>query len=109
MHYCMYYNITGDFEYFSLSSYMIGPSLWHKQYPTAKGSRQSPIDIVPHQLSHDPSLGPIVPNYDQCTSLNISNNGHSVAVEFDDSDDRSGEKKGSKYNVLHYPQRSHLH
>lgn len=72
---------------------MTGPSLWHKQYPSAKGNRQSPIDITPHQLSHDPSLGPVVLNYDQCTSINISNNGHSVLVEFDDSDDRSGEHK----------------
>lgn len=58
----------------------------------AEGTRQSPIDIDPHQASHDPNLGPIVLNYDHCTSINISNNGHSVVVEFDDSDDRSGEK-----------------
>lgn len=70
--------------------------MWHKQYPTAEGRRQSPIDIVPHEVSHDPSLDPIVLNYDQCTSINISNNGHSVAVEFEDCDDRSGERK----NVL---------
>ncbi|KAK2853916.1 hypothetical protein Q5P01_006577 [Channa striata] len=66
-----------------------GPSVWHKHYPSAKGNQQSPIDIVPHQVSHDPSLGPIVLNYDHCTSISISNNGHSVVVEFDDSDDRS--------------------
>ncbi|KAG7233062.1 hypothetical protein INR49_003127 [Caranx melampygus] len=66
-----------------------GPSVWHKNYPVAEGSRQSPIDIIPHQASHDPGLGPIVLNYDQCTSINISNNGHSVVVDFDDSDDRS--------------------
>lgn len=92
----MYYNLKMFliYDYCTLSFYMIGPSLWHKQYPTANGNRQSPIDIVPHQLSRDPSLGPIVLNYDQCKSINISNNGHSVVVEFDDSDDRSGEKKG---------------
>ncbi|KAF0043092.1 hypothetical protein F2P81_004429 [Scophthalmus maximus] len=66
-----------------------GPSIWHKNYPVAQGNQQSPIDIVPHQASHDPNLGPIVLNYDQCTSINISNNGHSVVVEFDDLDDRS--------------------
>uniref|UniRef100_A0A8C2YVU8 Carbonic anhydrase n=1 Tax=Cyclopterus lumpus TaxID=8103 RepID=A0A8C2YVU8_CYCLU len=66
-----------------------GPSVWHKNYPVAQGDRQSPIDIVPHQASHDPSLGPVVLNYDQCTSIKIANNGHSVVVEFDDSDDRS--------------------
>ncbi|XP_060892331.1 carbonic anhydrase 7 isoform X1 [Labrus mixtus] len=66
-----------------------GPSIWHMNFPVAQGSRQSPIDIVPHQASNDSSLGPIVLNYDHCTSLNIYNNGHSVVVEFDDTDDRS--------------------
>ncbi|XP_049454347.1 carbonic anhydrase 7 [Epinephelus fuscoguttatus] len=66
-----------------------GPSVWHKSFPVAEGNRQSPIDIVPQQASHDPSLGPIVLNYDRCTSINIANNGHSVVVEFEDSDDRS--------------------
>lgn len=68
-----------------------GPSQWHINYPIAEGNRQSPIDIVPQQASHDTSLGPVVLNYDRCTSINIANNGHSVVVEFDDSDDRSGE------------------
>ncbi|CAL8350779.1 unnamed protein product [Merluccius merluccius] len=66
-----------------------GPSLWHKDYPVAEGSRQSPIDIIPSEASYDPGLPPIQLSYDQCTSLNIANNGHSVVVEFDDSDDRS--------------------
>lgn len=70
----------------------LGPSLWHQNYPIAKGSRQSPIDIIPEKASRDPSLGPIVLKYDLCTSINIANNGHSVVVEFEDSDDRSGEK-----------------
>nr|XP_019935302.1 PREDICTED: carbonic anhydrase 7 [Paralichthys olivaceus] len=71
-----------------------GPSVWHKNFPVAEGTRQSPIDIIPQGASHDPSLGPIVLNYDQCTSTNISNNGHSVVVEFEDSDDRSEEEDG---------------
>ncbi|CAJ1049823.1 carbonic anhydrase 7 isoform X1 [Xyrichtys novacula] len=66
-----------------------GPSIWHQNFPVAEGDRQSPIDIMPQQASHDPNLGPIVLNYDHCTSLNICNNGHSVVVEFDDTDDRS--------------------
>uniref|UniRef100_A0A665XAI4 Carbonic anhydrase VII n=1 Tax=Echeneis naucrates TaxID=173247 RepID=A0A665XAI4_ECHNA len=66
-----------------------GPPVWHKNYPVAQGNRQSPIDIIPHQTSHDPGLGPITLNYDQCTSINITNNGHSVVVEFEDPDDRS--------------------
>ncbi|KAF3832755.1 hypothetical protein F7725_026420 [Dissostichus mawsoni] len=66
-----------------------GPSAWNKNYPVADGDRQSPIDILPHQARHDPNLGPFVLNYDRCTSINIANNGHSVVVEFEDSDDRS--------------------
>lgn len=69
-----------------------GPSIWHQNFPVAQGDRQSPIDIIPQEAPHDPDLGPIVLNYDHCTSLSICNNGHSVVVEFDDTDDRSGEK-----------------
>uniref|UniRef100_A0A3Q3JV11 Carbonic anhydrase n=1 Tax=Monopterus albus TaxID=43700 RepID=A0A3Q3JV11_MONAL len=77
--------MTGDHWGYGIED---GPSVWHKTYPIAQGNRQSPIDIVPHQASCDPSLGPIVLNYDHCTSMNIANNGHSVIVEFDDTDDR---------------------
>ncbi|XP_051918526.1 LOW QUALITY PROTEIN: carbonic anhydrase 7 [Hippocampus zosterae] len=66
-----------------------GPSVWHKDFPVAQGNRQSPIEIIPNQASYDPSLQAILLNYDHCSSINISNNGHSVAVDFDDSDDRS--------------------
>ncbi|XP_008308413.1 carbonic anhydrase 7 [Cynoglossus semilaevis] len=66
-----------------------GPSVWHEDYPVAKGSRQSPIDIIPKRAPYDPSLGPIALDYNLCTSINICNNGHSVVVEFDDTDDRS--------------------
>jgi len=34
---------------------------------------------------------PLVISYESCTSLNISNNGHSVMVEFEDIDDKTGE------------------
>lgn len=66
--------------------------MWHKNYPVALGNRQSPIDIIPDQAKRDRDLGPIVLDYDSCTSINIANNGHSVVVEFVDSDDRSGKK-----------------
>ncbi|KAM8877636.1 carbonic anhydrase 7 isoform 2-T2 [Synchiropus picturatus] len=66
-----------------------GPSVWHQNYPVAEGNRQSPIDIDPHEASHDSTLSPIVLDYDHCSSINITNNGHSVLVDFDDSDDRS--------------------
>lgn len=68
----------------------LGPGVWHQAYPIAQGSRQSPIDIVPGSAVHDASLSPISLFYDNCTSINITNNGHSVVVEFVDIDDRSG-------------------
>lgn len=84
--------------------------MWHKNYPVAQGDRQSPIDIVPNQTSHDPSLGPVVLNYDHCTSIKIANNGHSVVVDFEDSDDRSGETNlvSNNYFSLLRKQKSHL-
>uniref|UniRef100_A0A8D0G3J7 Carbonic anhydrase n=1 Tax=Sphenodon punctatus TaxID=8508 RepID=A0A8D0G3J7_SPHPU len=62
-----------------------GPSEWYKSYPIAKGDRQSPINIVSAQAIYSPSLKPLAISYELCTSLNISNNGHSVVVEFEDS------------------------
>uniref|UniRef100_A0A4W4GSM2 Alpha-carbonic anhydrase domain-containing protein n=1 Tax=Electrophorus electricus TaxID=8005 RepID=A0A4W4GSM2_ELEEL len=67
-----------------------GPSSWYKDYPIAEGARQSPINIAPEEAVYDHGLPPISLHYDNCTSTNISNNGHSVVVEFDDVDDRSG-------------------
>nr|XP_020845099.1 carbonic anhydrase 7 isoform X2 [Phascolarctos cinereus] len=66
-----------------------GPSEWHKLYPIAQGDRQSPIDIVSSRAVYDPTLKPLVLAYESCMSLSISNNGHSVMVEFDDVDDRT--------------------
>ncbi|XP_043846074.1 carbonic anhydrase 7 isoform X4 [Dromiciops gliroides] len=66
-----------------------GPSEWHKIYPIAQGDRQSPIDIVSSRAVYDPTLKPLVLAYESCMSLSISNNGHSVMVEFDDVDDRT--------------------
>ncbi|XP_056381560.1 carbonic anhydrase 7 isoform X1 [Hyla sarda] len=66
-----------------------GPSEWYRYFPIAQGNRQSPINIVTSQAVFNPSLPPLVVSYDQCTSINISNNGHSVMVEFDDNDDKT--------------------
>ncbi len=68
----------------------LGPSEWYKDYPIAEGNRQSPIDIVPADAVFDARLSPISLSYNNCTSVSISNNGHSVVVEFIDSDERSG-------------------
>uniref|UniRef100_A0A673GVT0 Alpha-carbonic anhydrase domain-containing protein n=1 Tax=Sinocyclocheilus rhinocerous TaxID=307959 RepID=A0A673GVT0_9TELE len=67
----------------------LGPSEWYKDYPIAEGNRQSPIDIVPAEAVFDARLSPISLSYNNCTSVSISNNGHSVVVEFIDSDERS--------------------
>lgn len=69
---------------------LAGPSAWHKSYPIAQGARQSPINIVPEEAVYDSRLPGISLSYENCTSLTISNNGHSVVVEFEDMDDRSG-------------------
>ncbi|ELR55847.1 Carbonic anhydrase 7, partial [Bos mutus] len=66
-----------------------GPSHWHKLYPIAQGDRQSPINIVSSQAVYSPSLKPLEISYESCTSLSIANNGHSVQVDFNDSDDRT--------------------
>ncbi|KAG8437421.1 hypothetical protein GDO86_008209 [Hymenochirus boettgeri] len=66
-----------------------GPSEWHRYYPIAYGNRQSPIDIISSQAVYNASLNPLVVSYDHCTSINLSNNGHSVMVEFDDNDDKT--------------------
>ncbi|XP_037672064.1 carbonic anhydrase 7 isoform X2 [Choloepus didactylus] len=65
------------------------PSQWHKLYPIAQGNRQSPINIVSSQAVYSPSLQPLELSYEACTSLSIANNGHSVQVDFNDSDDRT--------------------
>ncbi|XP_013371724.1 PREDICTED: carbonic anhydrase 7 isoform X3 [Chinchilla lanigera] len=66
-----------------------GPSNWHKLYPIAQGDRQSPINIISSQAVYSPSLQPLELSYEVCTSLSITNNGHSVQVDFNDSDDRT--------------------
>ncbi|XP_033059415.1 carbonic anhydrase 2 isoform X2 [Trachypithecus francoisi] len=71
-----------------------GPEHWHKDFPNAKGERQSPVDIDTHTAKYDPSLKPLSVSYDQATSLRILNNGHSFNVEFDDSQDKAVLKGG---------------
>ncbi|KAF5895627.1 carbonic anhydrase 7, partial [Clarias magur] len=84
---------------------LIGPSAWYKSYPIAQGARQSPINIVPEEAVYDSRLPGISINYDNCTSLTISNNGHSVVVEFEDMDDRSviqGGPLGNAYRLKQF-------
>uniref|UniRef100_A0A2R9ATI3 Carbonic anhydrase n=2 Tax=Pan TaxID=9596 RepID=A0A2R9ATI3_PANPA len=71
-----------------------GPEHWHKDFPIAKGERQSPVDIDTHTAKYDPSLKPLSVSYGQATSLRILNNGHAFNVEFDDSQDKAVLKGG---------------
>ncbi|XP_056600274.1 carbonic anhydrase [Triplophysa dalaica] len=66
-----------------------GPEKWEEDFPIANGPRQSPIDIVPNQAQHDPSLKLLKLKYDPATAKGILNNGHSFQVDFDDEDDSS--------------------
>uniref|UniRef100_A0A663DM69 Carbonic anhydrase n=1 Tax=Aquila chrysaetos chrysaetos TaxID=223781 RepID=A0A663DM69_AQUCH len=84
------------------------PSEWHKSYPIAQGNRQSPIDIVSARAVYDPNLKPLIISYESCTSLNISNNGHSVMVEFEDTDDKTAISGGPFENPFRLKQ-FHFH
>uniref|UniRef100_A0A8C6Z0Y4 Carbonic anhydrase n=1 Tax=Nothoprocta perdicaria TaxID=30464 RepID=A0A8C6Z0Y4_NOTPE len=85
-----------------------GPSEWYKSYPVAQGNRQSPIDIVSAKAVYDPGLKPLNISYESCTSLNISNNGHSVMVEFEDADDKTAISGGPFENPFRLKQ-FHFH
>ncbi|ETE66513.1 Carbonic anhydrase 7, partial [Ophiophagus hannah] len=85
-----------------------GPSLWYKSYPIAQGSRQSPIDIISTQAMFDPSLKPLSISYGSDSSLGISNNGHSVMVDFKDVDDRTAISGGPLENPYRLKQ-FHFH
>ncbi|KAG8520403.1 Carbonic anhydrase 2 [Galemys pyrenaicus] len=71
-----------------------GPDNWHKDFPIAKGQRQSPVDIDTKGAIHDPALKPLCVCYGQACSRKILNNGHSFNVEFDDSQDKAVLKGG---------------
>nr|KAF6300336.1 carbonic anhydrase 2 [Myotis myotis] len=71
-----------------------GPEHWHKDFPIAKGHRQSPVDIDTKAAAHDPALKPLTVSYEQVASRRILNNGHSFNVEFDDSQNTAVLKGG---------------
>ncbi|XP_076149535.1 carbonic anhydrase [Alosa pseudoharengus] len=66
-----------------------GPDKWSEGFPIANGPRQSPIDIIPGQAPHDPTLKLLRLKYDPATSQSILNNGHSFQVDFLDEEDKS--------------------
>ncbi|XP_078724892.1 carbonic anhydrase 7-like isoform X1 [Lampetra fluviatilis] len=62
-----------------------GPSCWAREYPVAKGPRQSPIDIDPDSVERDPSVEPLRLRYSSRASRQLSNTGSSFMLSFHDS------------------------
>uniref|UniRef100_A0A663N1D9 Carbonic anhydrase n=1 Tax=Athene cunicularia TaxID=194338 RepID=A0A663N1D9_ATHCN len=69
--------------------FFLGPDHWYKNYPIAKGRRQSPIEINNKDVHYDRSLLPWFASYDPGAAKTILNNGKTCRVVFDDSFDRS--------------------
>ncbi|PNF19325.1 hypothetical protein B7P43_G07303 [Cryptotermes secundus] len=61
------------------------PSTWAKNYPTAAGSRQSPVDIVTSLATSDTSLDskPLTWNYVPENTREVVNTGHGWRVDID--------------------------
>ncbi|XP_044513856.1 carbonic anhydrase 2-like [Gracilinanus agilis] len=82
-----------------------GPETWHKNFPIALGSRQSPVEIQSKETEYDSSLKPLEFHYDPSSAKRIINNGHSFNVEFDDSSDKSvlcGGPLADKYRLAQF-------
>lgn len=60
-----------------------GPSTWGNHFPEAKGSCQSPINIVTSQAEYDPKLNekPLKMSYSPETDICICNTGASVKID----------------------------
>ncbi|KAG9341362.1 hypothetical protein JZ751_019468, partial [Albula glossodonta] len=86
-----------------------GPCFWHKDYPIAQGDRQSPIDIIPSETVYDPCLPPLTISYECCTSINISNSGFSVVVEYDDAEQGpvDGKTYACELHLVHWNASKH--
>ncbi|NP_571185.1 carbonic anhydrase [Danio rerio] len=85
-----------------------GPESWAESFPIANGPRQSPIDIVPTQAQHDPSLKHLKLKYDPATTKSILNNGHSFQVDFVD-DDNSSTLAGGPITGIYRLRQFHFH
>lgn len=85
-----------------------GPEHWHKDFPIAKGNRQSPVDIDTKAATHDPALKPLTVSYERAASKRILNNGHAFNVEFDDTQDTAVLEGGPLANTYRLVQ-FHFH
>ena len=63
-------------------SLLHGPNTWPKTFPEAAGKRQSPINIEPDKVQHDPSLEktPLCANYELEDDYKLANTGMSVQI-----------------------------
>lgn len=62
-----------------------GPHTWPEHFPAAKGTNQTPIDIVPSEAVYDATLKDkqIKYTYVPANSKSVTNNGHSFQVAID--------------------------
>ncbi|XP_074841811.1 carbonic anhydrase 1 [Carettochelys insculpta] len=82
-----------------------GPDQWHKLYPIANGTHQSPIDIKTDKVKKDPSLGHLQITWNLNTCKEMVNIGHSFHVNFEDKDNQSGVTGGpltGNYRLQHF-------
>lgn len=85
-----------------------GPQNWCKDFPIAKGERQSPIDIVTSQAVHDPALQgahPLTCEYQTEKGTGLKNNGHSVCASIKQKSYLTGGPLTGKYQLEQF----HLH
>lgn len=62
---------------------LTGPAVWHENFPVAKGTRQSPIDICTKSCHVDNQLcsKPFQINYSTEKNAEVSNTGSSIKVQ----------------------------
>lgn len=84
-----------------------GPATWEKDFPIAKGKRQSPIDIQTKKAVYDGDLGnePLKTDYHPESELCLKNNGHSIMCQIKQKSELSGGPLKGKYRLEQF----HLH
>ncbi|KAL8570501.1 hypothetical protein ACOMHN_034536 [Nucella lapillus] len=85
-----------------------GPSTWGHAFPDAKGSCQSPINIVRSEVEYDPEMNekPLKMNYSPEANMCIGNTGASVKVDCEKDSTLTGGPLGdSVYKLIQF----HLH
>ncbi|NXK92619.1 CAH4 anhydrase, partial [Formicarius rufipectus] len=81
------------------------PHRWHLIDVACKGDRQSPINIVTRNVTHDRSLKPLTfEGYDGkgSSKWNVENNGHTVKVTLDTTPKVGGGGLARKYKAVEF-------